>query len=180
MSDAAGPTRCMLDIETLGTEPGAAVIGIGAVLFDANGVSETFERSISTKSCQEAGLAIEADTLEWWLGQDDDAREVLTGGVNLSDTLCAFHSWYRGHDVEEVWANSPAFDCVLLEAAFEAIDLEPPWAFYEQRDVRTVKGLPVAATVENEGVEHDALDDAIHQARVVGETLRRLQEAKDE
>jgi hypothetical protein len=33
--------------------------------------------------------------------------------------------------------------------------------------------------LEHDGVEHDALDDAIHQARIVQTTLRRLEDSDD-
>ena len=51
-----------------------------------------------------------------------------------------------------------------------------PWAFYEERDFRTLKNLPDAVEVEHEGTEHDALDDAIYQARYALENLRRWSE----
>jgi hypothetical protein len=41
--------------------------------------------------------------------------------------------------------------------------------------VRTVQSLPGAVELEHEGVEHNALDDAVHQAREVGATLRALE-----
>ena len=64
-----------------------------------------------------------------------------------------------------------------LEAAYDAVSLEPPWDFYELRDVRTVQSLPGAVELEQEGTAHDALDDAVHQPREVGATLRALEGA---
>jgi DNA polymerase III epsilon subunit-like protein len=167
--DHTAVDRVMIDIETLGRDPGAAVLSIGAVRFDLGGVGETFHRSISLESCQEAGLSIEAATLEWWLDQDDAAQTVLTGGEDLAEVLAAFKAWYG--DADEVWANSPAFDCTILEAAGEAVGIEMPWAFYEERDFRTLKELPGAADVEQSGTDHDALADAVHQAEVASATL---------
>jgi inhibitor of KinA sporulation pathway (predicted exonuclease) len=40
--------------------------------------------------------------------------------------------------------------------------------------VRTVEALPVDVSVDHDGVEHDALDDARHQARIVSETLQQI------
>lgn len=88
--------------------------------------------------------------------------------------LRGFAQWFD--DADEVWANSPSFDCELLEAAYDAVGLEAPWDFYQERDYRTLSSLPVAVDVEFEGVEHDALDDAKHQALVAAETLARLDE----
>lgn len=168
------PDRVMIDIETLGLEPGAALLSIGAVRFDAGGLNDEFEASISLSSCQEAGLTIDADTLEWWLDQDADAQHVLTGGDRLGEVLGRFQLWLG--DPDEIWANSPKFDCAHLERAYEAIDGTAPWQYYQLRDVRTVAELPIAPDYEQDGTEHDALDDARYQARIVSETLRRIQE----
>lgn len=164
--------RVMVDIETLGLEPGAAILSIGAVRFGAGQLGETFEETISLTSCQDAGLSIDADTLEWWLDQDEDAQHVLTGGEPLADVLEAFRTWYIGAD--EIWANSPSFDCEMLECAFDAVGLETPWMFYDERCYRTLQSLPVAPDIDHDGVEHDALDDAEHQAHVAATTLGRL------
>ncbi|MFP4218806.1 MAG: 3'-5' exonuclease, partial [Salinarchaeum sp.] len=165
--------RVMVDIETLGIEPGAAVLSIGAVTFDTDGIGAQFHRSIDLQSCQDAGLAIDAETLQWWLDQDGDARAVLTGGDPLADVLAAFTEFVP--EDAEVWANGPQFDCEHLEAAYAAVDMDAPWTFRDERDVRTVRALPVAPDVEQDGTEHDALDDAVYQARIVGEALNRLE-----
>lgn len=170
--------RVMVDIETLGTDPGCAVISIGAVQFDGDGLGDTFTRSISLSSCQDAGLTIDAGTLEWWLEQDEDAQHVLTGGDDLAGVLRDFTSWMGVVQPDEMWANSPSFDCVILASAFDAVDMDVPWEFWEQRDCRTVKNLPCALDVDHDGTDHDALDDARYQARVVMETLRVMQEAQ--
>lgn len=165
--------RVMVDIETLGLERGSAIIAIGAVRFGPGLLGDQYSGYISPSSCQEAGLEIDAETLEWWLDQDDEAREQLTKGLELRKILRSFKDWYG--DADEVWANSPSFDCELLEAAFEAVNMGAPWEFHEERDYRTVKSLSVAPEVEQDGVEHDALDDAMHQAYIAAAALRRLE-----
>ncbi|WP_185977168.1 3'-5' exonuclease [Haloglomus irregulare] len=165
--------RVMVDIETLGLERGAAILSIGAVRFGPGLLGDQYEGHISLSSCQEAGLEIDAGTLEWWLDQDEAAQAQLTKGIDIRQVLRSFSEWYG--DADEVWANSPSFDCELLEAAFNAVDMEAPWDFHEERDFRTVKSLPVAPEVEQDGVEHDALDDAMHQAYIAAAALRRLE-----
>lgn len=164
--------RVMIDIETLGLNAGSAILSIGAVRFDTEGLGDTFERNVSLESCEDAGLTIDAGTLEWWLSQDGDVQHVLTGGVNLEDALNDLSRFYG--EAAEVWAYSPAFDCKHLEAAYNAVGSIQPWEYYEQRDCRTLLNLPVAVEMEQEGNEHDALDDAIYQAKQVSETLRRI------
>ena len=167
-----GTDRVMVDIETLGRDPDAAIVSLGAVRFDTFGLGTTFERSVDLQSCEAADRHIEADTLAWWLDQDDAAREQLTGGEPLAEVLEDFVDWYG--DAEEIWANSPSFDCAILADACEAVGVPVPWAFWQERDFRTLKNLPVAAEMDHGGVEHDALHDAIHQATVASETLARL------
>lgn len=165
--------RVMLDLETLGTDPGAAIVSIGAVRFDTSGLGETFHRSISIESAIAAGLAVDGETLEWWLDQDPQAQQVLAGGQDLAGALVDFRDFYG--DAEEVWAFSPTFDCTILSAAYDAVDLERPWNYRAERDARTLAALPIAADVEHDGTVHDALDDARHQARMVGKTLAQLE-----
>jgi hypothetical protein len=177
--------RVMVDIETVGLEPGSALLSIGAVRFGLDGLDDEFYREITLESCQEAGLEIDANTLEWWLSQDDAVTSVLTGGESLTEVLAQFGSWYQAHDFDEIWANSPSFDCEQLEVAFDAVGLSEPWEFRDERDVRTLRSLRSTAEVEMDGTEHDALDDAKYQARIVSKTLRSLQpetsqEAPDE
>jgi DNA polymerase III epsilon subunit-like protein len=164
--------RVMVDIETLGLERGAAILSIGAVRFGPGRLGDQYEGYISLSSCQEAGLKIDADTLEWWLDQDEEARKQLTKGIDIREVLRSFSEWYG--DADEVWANSPSFDCELLEHAFDAVGMEAPWEFYEERDYRTVKSLSVAPDTDHKGVEHDALDDAKHQAYVAAAALSHL------
>jgi hypothetical protein len=172
MTENTDIDRVMIDIETLGLDPGAAILSIAAVRFDEEGLGESFGRSVSLATCQEAGLTIDAETLEWWLEQDTAAKMILTGGVSLSEALLEFDDFYG--DADEIWANSPSFDCELLERAYAAVGETEPWAFHEERCYRTLKSLPIAPELDHKGVEHDALDDARHQARVAAETLRRL------
>jgi DNA polymerase III epsilon subunit-like protein len=164
--------RVMVDIETLGLEPGAAIVSIGAAEFGVDGLGERESWSVDLQSCEDAGLSIDGGTLEWWLDQDETAREQLTGGEPLLDSLVNFSAWI--HSADEVWANSPAFDCDHLEHAADAVGVELPWHYYERRDYRTLRELEIAPDIEQDGTEHDALDDAVHQARVASATLRKI------
>jgi hypothetical protein len=165
----------MIDIETLGLEPGAAILSIGAAEFGMNKNHDTFYRTISRESCEDAGLEVDEETLEWWQEQDEHAQRTLHNGGDLTESIEDFAEFVDGAD--EVWANSPSFDCRILIAAGKAVGVPMTWEFYEERDFRTLKKLPVAADVEHDGVEHNALDDAVHQARVAEKTLKRLEAA---
>lgn len=173
--------RVMIDIETVGLERGSAIVEIGAVQFEPVAmIGETFHASVSLTSCQEAGLHIDADTVEWWLGEQPEiASEVLVGGDDLADALIAFVDWLNEIEPHEVWANSPSFDCEMLEHAGEQVGVGMPWEFYQERDVRTLDALPVDVEIEQDGVEHTALDDAIYQARVASTVLQKVSDSGD-
>jgi len=167
--------RYMVYIKTLGLEPGAAIISIGACRFrPGDGViGETFYVEIDTASCCEFGLKIDQDTLDWWRDQDSDLAP-LSGDVRLPDAMARFKHYVDGAD--EIWANSPKFDCSILEAAYEAVDRPAPWEYYQLRDVRTVRKLPGAPDIElaADESEHDALDDARAQARLVAQVVQEM------
>jgi hypothetical protein len=162
----------MVDIETLGLDVGSAILSIGAVRFSAGTVDEWANWSVSLESCQEHGLEMDAGTLEWWLDQGEEANHVLSGGMELGTVLTEFAEWFG--DADEIWANSPSFDCEMLEHAYAQVGLVEPWEFYQERDFRTLDSLSVAPEMEQEGVEHDALADAVYQAKIASETLARI------
>jgi len=164
----------MIDIETLGPEPGCVVLSIGAVRFDpVEGVDQrdTFYTEIDRASSRKAGLEVDPDTLEWWQNQDPELRP-FNGDTTLWVALFNLIEFLDG--AEQYWANSPSFDLKILEAAYKAVDLSPPWRYWQWRDVRTIRDLPVAVELTHDGREHHALDDAIHQAREISLTLRRI------
>ena len=176
------PTRIMLDLETLGTDPGCVILSIGAVRFDSDGpTDDEFYKEISLASCTDAGLEIDVGTLEWWLGQESQAREVLTGGDRLDEVLYRFSDWFQSPDADEIWAFSPSFDCAILEAAYEAVDYRVPWSYRDERCARTLAALPGAVrTDRGDETAHDALDDARWQARNVSATLRTISDSGGE
>jgi len=161
--------RVMLDIETLGTDPGAAIVSLGAVTF-GDGSREGFYRSVNLPSATGAGLSVDGDTLEWWLEQSDTAQQQLTGGKDLETALADFNEFV--HDADELWANSPSFDLAIIKFAMELLDIEPAWDFYQERDFRTLKNLPGRPKIERSD-EHHAMADADYQADVAAEMLNR-------
>lgn len=165
--------RVMVDLETLGREPGAAILSLGAVEFAPGGLGEELYLNISLQSCEEYGLDIEAETLEWWLDQDEEVQDVLTGGVVLDDALRKWRVFAERAD--EIWAYSPAFDCAILAEAHERTGVSKPWRYHQERDCRTLAALPQWPDYEQDGAEHDALADAKHQARCTSTALARLQ-----
>lgn len=161
----------MLDLETMGTGPRAAIVAIGAVEFDlaAGVIGERFFRAVTLSSSMRMGGEIDADTVLWWMRQSDAAREQFaSGGEDISRALLDFAQWLGARapvDDVRVWGNGAAFDNVVLRSAYQAAYLEPPWRFWNDRCYRTMKADHQDVEVHRVGVHHNARDDAETQAR---------------
>ena len=55
----------MLDLETMGLDPNAAIISIGAVHFTKDELLEEFYTAVSLKSCVDLGLTMTQSTIDW-------------------------------------------------------------------------------------------------------------------
>jgi DNA polymerase III epsilon subunit-like protein len=168
----------MFDLETLGKRPGCIVASIGAVIFDPRGnwIGETLHTHIDMEDSALRGFNAEPDTVKWWLGQDDNARGLLVAGQDAAvsayaaiDGFCNFIA-SAGPDAE-IWCNGNSFDIPILAAYFHHFHLPLPWNYWQERDLRTLKALNKGARIERHGTHHNALDDALHQARLVQHIL---------
>ena len=156
----------MVDIETLGSKVGSVILSIGAVQFSPAPYTE-FYRRIDLASAVLAGLSIDSNTVKWWKEQAVEARYAAffcCGGVTLGEALKDFADFVDKDTA--LWAKGPDFDCVLLEAAYQATGEKIPWSYRNTRDVRTIAALSEVKE-ERVGIDHNALDDAKNQAALV-------------
>ena len=175
----------MLDLETLDDRPTSVIVAIGAVRFslddedDYAGLSDEFYAVISAKSCQEYGLTIGAETVAWWAQQADEARRILyhPDTDHLPQSLIAFNNFIRDKPEESaVWGNGSTFDNVILRNAYRACGIIPAWKYNRDFCFRTMKNMFPTTEPERQGIHHNALDDAKHQARwliKIMENIRR-------
>ena len=164
----------MLDLETMGTSPNAAIVAIGAVAFDADAgtLGSSFYATISLESATEAtanapGGTIEPATVLWWMQQSRDARAVFQGdSLHLYTALDQFAGWIKSAagDDAKVWGNGADFDNVILATAFRRWRIATPWDFRNNRCYRTLKNEHPEVLIERKGTHHNALDDATSQA----------------
>ncbi len=180
----------MLDLETLGTAPGSVILSIGAVHFGRGEIHSEFHTHITPESCCAAGLKIDTSTAMWWMGQSEAARQSVLEGqknaVQLWDGLMLFKNWLvecmrtQGGPIEpervRLWGNGASFDCAQFAAAHRAVEIRRlPWKYSGERCYRTVKALhPEVPEESREGIHHNALDDAKHQARHLMKLLPTL------
>lgn len=156
----------MIDIETMGINVNSAIISIGAVYFDNNGIGKSFLKFIDLKDNEVNGLSIEADVLKWWSKQSTD---LFITHLQASDTLehvLRQLTFYMSECTEQpiVWSNGVGFDHAILKNAYNKIGLPTPWDYKNERCYRTLKNLFPQIQYERRGREHNPLDDAYSQA----------------
>ncbi len=162
----------MIDIETWGTENDAVIVSLGAVKFDPaqaskDIISDSFHVAIDPQSCMAYKLSVSANTLKWWM---DPARDTPRNDwinqekVDLATALDGFSQWY-GTQSLPTWGNGATFDNIIMRSAFKAVGMELPWDFWDDRCYRTMKNLAPGIKLERVGTYHNALDDAITQAK---------------
>lgn len=160
----------MLDLETMGKGPNAAIVAIGAVGMDlVNGkLGKDFYVTISLESSVEAGGEMDASTVLWWMRQSDEARAELDGGGSWADAICRFYSFLKNNsdrNTLRVWGNGVDFDNVIMAQAFARHHLDVPWLYRNNRCYRTMRKLfPDVGRVVRDGTLHNAYDDAKNQA----------------
>jgi DNA polymerase III epsilon subunit-like protein len=157
----------MLDLETMGTDPDAAIIAVGAVRFDleAGSIGEKFYAVVDLQSAVANGGVINPSTVLWWMQQGDAARSAFARpGHHIADVLASFTKWLGDEDAF-VWGNGAAFDNVILATAYRNANLPVPWKFYNDRCYRTVRAQYPAVSMQRRGTFHNAVDDAESQAR---------------
>ena len=169
----------MLDLETLSTRATAAIISIGACKFDpdTNQITDTFHAVIGANRydvLSEYPFHVDMNTIKWWRSQSSEARagsfDAVEGTVTLEEALTQFAIWCG--DVE-VWGNGSDFDNAILSHAYAAMGLQQPWKFWNNRCYRTMKNQFPQTTMPRHGTHHNALHDAISQARHLMLILKR-------
>lgn len=168
----------MIDLETLGTQPGSVILSIGAVLFDPKPKGEgdlilgkEFYCVVGQPTCIAAGLTVDQSTLDWWEKQSEEARTVLAQSqdpaqsISLTKSLTQLAAFIPLG--AKVWSNGANFDQPLLDVAYNKTGIVLPWKYWNSRCYRTIVAMhpnekalrPVNACA------HNALEDAKWQAR---------------
>lgn len=161
----------MVDLETLGTVASAVILSIGAVKFDleSDKIDDAgFYASLSIESNLDLGRRIQEDTLLWWLKQDAAAQQVFhEPKMAIGEALSDLSDWIGTGDYQ-IWSNGADFDIPMLSHAYNQVGLKTPWKFWNARCFRTYKNMPGARDIRVQaGVKHNALSDAVSQARTV-------------
>lgn len=174
----------MIDIETLGKGSNSVIVSIAAVGFDIDGgrIKDKYYTLVDPQSCVDIGMTMDVSTVMWWFNQpertwvDGEKRrisEVMTDLVNFYYHRPGLPRHTR------VWANSPSFDLAILRSAYRRLGVVCPWTYKDEMDLRTLKEMcendpnkPRKPRFKSPGGKHDALHDAILQAKICSHIWR--------
>ena len=182
----------MLDIETFGVGNDAAVVSIGACMFnpymEAVGRQSQNQRFYTVLDLNDPLIGvITPSTVAFWMKQGDGARLALVGDDVLrigAKLACKeFAAFCKQQGAEYIWSNGPTFDETIMRSLFKRCGVKFPVHFRGSRCCRTIAGLArdmgfdsrEALESVREGDVHNALDDAVHQCRWVGACARFLE-----
>lgn len=178
----------MVDLETMGKKSNAPIVSIGAVFFNPNtgNTGAEFYTAVSLESAMLHGGVPDAGTIIWWLKQSPEARSAIAMAdtMTLINALELFSDFISensdaGSDVQ-VWGNGASFDNVILRSSYDRANIECPWKFRNDRDVRTMTELGKAIGINPrydipfDGDMHNALSDARHQVKYVSAIWQKL------
>ena len=162
----------MVELETVSLENNAAILSIGAVVFDERGVRDTFYSKVDLNSCVALGLHVSDSTMEWWSKQDQIARqEAFSGKETIQFALQEFTEWLGDTEVV-IYGNGATADNIWLANAYVAANQPVPWKYYNSLCYRTLVKLLPPNIWHAPGIAHHALEDAISQARTLIDSAR--------
>ncbi|KYU48513.1 exodeoxyribonuclease VIII, partial [Escherichia coli] len=134
----------MIDLKTMGKNPDAPIISIGAIFFDpqTGDMGPEFSKTIDLET---AGGVIDRDTIKRWLKQSREAQSaIMTDEIPLDDALLQLREFIDENSGEffvQVWGNGANFDNTILRRSYERQGIPCPWRYYNDRDVRTIVEL---------------------------------------
>lgn len=169
----------MVDIETMGVGPNAAIMQIGACYFDrlTGEIGRTFEINVDLSSSIASGAQIDASNVEFWLKQSEAARTAIVADPKITcyEALAEFNKFCQG--AAYIWSHA-TFDFVILTNAMRRMNIKPMFGYKSARDIRTLTDLASLKRDEGvqirEGTHHTALADAKFQVAYCSACFRKL------
>lgn len=165
------------DFETLGLKPDTKVLSLGLAKFDikTGEILETKLWRFSPKGQEHRTKT--PSTEEWWQKQSEEAKAEAFGGKQSLEELMKDCDEYFKYDPKAMlWGNGANFDVAILDNIFS---YEAPWDFWNVRDMRTLVWIASITGFDKEsivfeGEKHSAVDDAVHQAKVISAAYRQI------
>tara|TARA_A100001388_G_C28749104_1_gene491151 strand:+ start:43 stop:585 length:543 start_codon:yes stop_codon:yes gene_type:complete len=169
----------MIDIETLGVDPGCVVLTIGGIKFNPYSNAEPHDGlyiRCNVDEQTELGRTVDENTLAWWNKQDPKIKdEALSDNdrVTLNEVTRQINKFCVGLD--NIWCQGPTFDFTILENLYRQLGTPVPWHYWQIRDSRTLfKMMPKDPRKEIQSDLHNALADCYYQAKCVQKTFKHF------
>lgn len=166
----------MVDLETMAVSPRAVVLTLGAVTFNpfTDEIYDELYFKIDLDDQDKLGREIDPNTLDWWAKQNAEVMEEAfspDGRVSLETAIDQFHKFAWGCD--KFWSHGAVFDLMIIEDIYRQLKRPIPWEFWRLRDTRTLFDL-ADPEMEKSAEQHNALFDAVRQAKGVQTVYRKL------
>jgi hypothetical protein len=161
----------MLDLETISTRPEATILTFGACKFNPYAEEEITQGIYFRIDVDEQitlGRHVDEGTIEWWSKQSQDVYDEAfnpTDRISLEQFTQELNRFLVGCD--NIWAQGPVFDIVILENLYRQLGKPVPWQFWQIRDSRTLLSSLGDPRDKNKAGLHNALEDCVSQAQAV-------------
>lgn len=185
MTAAPSPLHIVIDIETLGIDPGCEIRSIGACAYYEGFLFPTTFYELTHNDIAFNGH-VDQGVLDWWRSEPSIsklARRHCLQHINratITKALLDFTGWvafvhtFHPHSKTIFWGNGPDFDQACLSVAMKACGVKVPWTYKDNRDYRTLMDAVGGVELRRRTVRHHALHDAIHEARKIMIALDQL------
>jgi hypothetical protein len=174
----------MLDLETFGTRPNAAIVQLGIQPF--NSLTGEFDRKdgrkwdVALDSCLDAGGSVDQSTISWWVR--NSAKMPTGDGVYIGPVLEEVTRWLLASMPKKftVWSQGANFDIPIVDGYYGRLKLRSAWNPTAARDTRTVYELARERGWEKAPGEtsHDALEDCWKQIEDLSDALKVIRQQK--
>mgnify|MGYP003413452810 CR=1 FL=1 len=171
--------QTVIDLETYGKGPYAAIASIGIVDFfvsDEFVIEDQYYANVHQDMNKKLNREYDDDTIDWWLQQDPTIRKALLVDQKPLDVVMREVIAFIDKKAL-IWCQGTDFDISILKTTFKQLELEIPWKYSNVRDSRTFTeelGYSMKR-FRDPSSHHNALDDAICQAKVVNMLKRMIE-----
>ena len=166
--------HCMIDLETLGSNPKAPIIQIGLVFFTIQGITLQSQLTVDFNDALAHGDA-DGSTIKWWLQQTKDAQTSLfVNEKPIMEVADILEKIIEAQNANFYWSHA-TFDFPILQSMFRSLKRKYPLPHKRCFDLRTLEYL--AGPIEwakRTGTHHNALDDANYQAEHAIKLLNKI------
>lgn len=171
----------MMDFETMGVGPSAAVVQLGAVAFNrltGEMAPAVFLQDIDLLSSINLGGEVDRSTARWW--KERGGFHPVRTVVCAEEAFSNFSGYVKTFDHPElrVWARGASFDIAIAENHYRWLGRETPWKYSRARDTRTIEDFAKEFGWEPPPAEttHQALQDAQDQVRQLYSAMKYLRD----